>query len=82
MRSGWNEAENSFLFEVRILERNYDLTDPQRTGLISSMRWRRKLLKFEDEIERNNYTGGSSQAVSHSGYDMLRKLVNKLALTG
>ena len=49
-----DEAENSFMFEIRILEQNYDMTDPQgKTAFYKETA--RKLLEFEEEIERNNY---------------------------
>ena len=73
-------AENSFLFEVRILQGNYDLTDPQgRTDFFHEVAGR--LLKFEDEIERNSYLEAVAR-LYHIQADMLEKLVNKLALKG
>ena len=73
-------AENSFLFEVRILQGNYDLTDPQgRTDFFHEVAG--KLLKFEDEIERNSYLEAVAR-LYHIQADMLEKLVNKLALKG
>lgn len=48
------QAENSFLFEIRILEQNYNMEDPQgKTAFYQEAA--RKLLEFSDEIERNNY---------------------------
>lgn len=73
-------AENSFLFEVRILQGNCDLTDPQgRTDFFHEVAGR--LLKFEDEIERNSYLEAVAR-LYHIQADMLEKLVNKLALKG
>lgn len=73
-------AENSFLFEVRILQGNYDITDPQgRTDFFHEVAG--KLLKFEDEIERNSYLETVAR-LYHMQADMLEKLVNKLALKG
>lgn len=47
-------AENSFFFELRILERDYDLNDPDsRTLFYREMAV--KLLQFEDPLERSNY---------------------------
>lgn len=67
-------AENSFLFEIRILERNYDLNDPeQKTAFYQETA--RKLLEFSEELERDNYI----QAVSKQfniPYESLKKLVN------
>lgn len=74
------EAENSFLFEVRISEQDYDMNDPQgKTDFFHNVA--KKLLNFEDEIERNNYiesVAGKYRVDSK----MLTKLVNKLALKG
>ena len=74
------EAENSFLFEVRISERDYDMTDPQgKTDFFHNVAG--KLLSFEDEIERNNYTESVARKYQIEG-STLQKLVNKLALKG
>ena len=48
------EARGSFEFEVMVLEREYDFSDPeQKTDFYNAMA--KKLLSFEDELERNNY---------------------------
>lgn len=74
------QAENSFLFEVRILERDFDLGDPQgKTDFFHGVA--RKLLAFEDEIERSNYTESVARRY-HVEAGMLTKLVNRLALQG
>ena len=49
------EAQSSFLFEIEVLERGYNLKDPaQKTAFFDETA--RKLLNFSDELERNNYT--------------------------
>ncbi len=67
-------AENSFLFEIRVLSRNYDLNDPeQKTSFYQETA--KKLLEFSEDLERDNYT----QAVSKHfdiPYESLKKLVN------
>lgn len=67
------EAENGFLFEVRILENDYDLKDPDgKTGFYNEVA--RRLLGFTQEIERNNYI----EAVCGKypiGYEELKRLV-------
>lgn len=74
-----DQAENSFLFEIRMLEQNYDMNDPQsKTAFYNEMA--RRLLNFSEELERNNYI----QAVADKyqiGFEELRKLVNHLALS-
>ena len=72
-----DEAENSFFFEIRVLEREFDLKDPD-----SKTRFHReiakKLCSFGEEVERENYI----QAIAEKyniGYDNLRKLVTSYA---
>ena len=74
------QAENSFLYEIRILQGNYDMADPQgKTSFFHEVAAR--LLKFEDEIERTSYLESVAR-LYHIQPDMLQKLVNKLALKG
>ncbi len=71
------EAKNSFLFEIDVLKRNYDLEDPeQKTRFYNETA--RKLLEFPEALERDNYI----QAVSREqmiNYQDLKQLVNRLA---
>ncbi len=68
-----DKAENSFLFELRILERDYDLNDPDsKTGFYREIA--KKLCNFEEEVERENYIE-SVAGKYHIGYENLRKLV-------
>ncbi len=73
-----DEAENSFLFEVRIMESQHDMNDPEsKTAFYNEVA--KKLLGFTEELERNNYI----EAVADKyqiGFDNLRKLVNQLAM--
>ena len=49
-----DEAENSFIFEIRMLQNEYDMKDPQgKTAFHQKVA--EKLLGFSEEIERNNY---------------------------
>ena len=75
-----DHAENSFMFEIRIMEQNYDMKDPEAKTLFYN-EIAQKLLGFSEELERNNYI----QAVAdkyHIGFEDLRKLVNNLAIKG
>ncbi len=67
------QAENSFFFEIRILEEQYNLKDPeQKTRFHREIA--RKLCEFSEEVERDNYL----QAVAEKyfiGVENLRKLV-------
>ncbi|MBO5055913.1 MAG: DNA primase [Lachnospiraceae bacterium] len=67
------QAENTFFFELRMLQRDYDLKDPE-----SKTRFYREIAKklcgFPEEVERENYI----QAVADKyqiGFQNLRKLV-------
>ena len=75
-----DRAENSFLFEIRILEESYDMNDPEsKTAFYNEIA--KKLLTFSEELERNNYI----EAVADKyqiGFENLRRLVNNLAVGG
>lgn len=75
-----DEAENSFLFEIRILNEQYDMNDPaSKTAFFNETA--QKLLGFSEELERNNYI----QAVAEKYFvtvEELKKLVNNLAVKG
>lgn len=68
-----DEAENSFFFELRIMERDYNLKDPEsKTKFYREIA--KKLCEFSEDVERENYI----QAVADRyliGFDNLRKLV-------
>ncbi len=72
-----DQAENSFFFEIRILEGQFDMADPE-----SKTRFHReiarKLCEFSEELERENYL----QAVAEKyliGIEQLRRLVTGYA---
>ncbi len=72
-----DQAENSFFFEIRVLEDNYDLNDPE-----SKTKFHReiakKLCEFTEDVERENYL----QAITdkyHIGFENMRKLVTSYA---
>ena len=73
-------AENSFMFEIRILEQKYDMKDPEgKTAFQTEVA--KKLLDFTTELERNNYM----EAVAgkyHMSFEALRNLVNQLGTQG
>ena len=48
------EAQNRFFFEIEVIKKNYSMSDPeQKTKFIHETA--RKLLVFEDKIQRDNY---------------------------
>lgn len=58
-----DEAENSFFFEMRVLEKDFDTSDPEgRTKFHEAMA--KRLAQFDDELERDNYI--SSTAAKYS----------------
>lgn len=67
------EAQNSFLFEVEVLQQQYDMKDPEsKTAFYSAVA--RKILEFEEELERENYIEAVAQKYQ-VGFENLRKLV-------
>ncbi len=76
LRERISKAENSFLFEVEIKKREFDLSDPaQKTEFYHSVA--EMLLTFDEPLERDNYI----QAVSRGQdipYEELRRLVNSM----
>lgn len=74
-----DNADNSFIFEVKMLMAQYDMKNPQsKSEFYNSVA--AKLLEFPDELERNVYI----EAVSREfmiPQDSLDKMVKKLALS-
>ena len=73
------EAKNSFLFEVDVLRRGYEMGDPgQKTRFYQETA--RKLLQFGEALERENYL----QAVAREQMipaEELRGLVNRMGMS-
>lgn len=68
------EASNSFLFEIEVLSREYNMEDPQgKTNFHKEIA--KRLLQFPIELERNNYIEAIS-AKYFINYDNLVSLVN------
>ena len=72
-----DEAENGFMFEIRVMQKDYDLKDPDsKTRFYKEIA--KKLCGFSEEVERENYT----QAVAEKyniGLEQLKKLVVEFA---
>ena len=67
------QAENSFFCELRMLQRDYDLNDPEaKTKFHREIA--KKLCGFSEEVERENYIEAVARKY-HIGFDNLRKLV-------
>lgn len=72
-----DHAENSFFFELRQLQKNYDLSDPeQKTAFHREIA--RKLCTFSEEVERENYIEAVAQKY-HIGFENLCRLVGTYA---
>ncbi|OUP50580.1 DNA primase [Lachnoclostridium sp. An181] len=71
-------AENSFMFGLRVLAKSYDMNSPEgKTEFFRETA--RRLGEFEEEIERNNYIEAVAKTY-HTGYEELQKLVRKVAV--
>ncbi len=69
-------SENSFLFELRMLERQFHLDDPEgKTAFYNEAA--RRLLGFTEELERNNYIEAVAEKYQ-IGFENLRKLVYRM----
>ncbi len=73
-----DQAENSFFFEVRMLERDYDLKDPESKTLFYK-EIARKLCGFSVDVERENYLEAIAEKY-HIGFENLRRLVGSYAM--
>ena len=72
------KARNGFMFSLEVLERNYDMTSPEgKTDFMKEAA--KKLVEFDEEIERNNYIDAVAAAY-HVRSDDLRKLVGRMAI--
>lgn len=76
-----DNAENAFLFEIRMLERDFNMEDPEeKTNFHNQIA--RRLCEFGEDVERENYLTAVAEKY-HIGFDNLRKLVvNTAARTG
>lgn len=74
------QAENSFLFEIRLLSEEYDLKDPAgKTEFANETA--KKLLQFSEELERDNYIEAIADKYG-MGFENLRKLVYHFGTQG
>lgn len=73
-------AVNGFLFEVKATQREYDMKDPQgKTDF--QMAIARKLCRFENEMERENYIQATADFCGIR-IENLKKTVHRMALAG
>lgn len=70
-----DQAENSFLFEIRILQQQYDMHDPEsKTSFYNEVA--KKLCGFSEKLERDNYIEAVASQYMLAVEDV-RKLVNQ-----
>lgn len=75
-----DQAENGFMFEIRILSDSFNLDDPaDKTSFHTEIAAR--LLKFEEEVERENYLDAIARKYGIN-QDALKKLVISQASKG
>ncbi len=73
-----SKAMGSFMFEISVLEKDYNLNDPEgKTGFFNAVA--KRLIEFNQELERNNYIEAIARTYSIS-YEDLRSLVNRYGL--
>ncbi len=74
-----DHAKDSFIFEIEMMQKEYDLSDVrQKVDFYHAVA--RKLLEFTEELERNVYVSEISSIFSIPESD-LKSMVRKLALT-
>ena len=72
-----DQAQNSFFFELQVLERDYRMDDPEsKTAFHREIA--KKLCGFEEEVERENYIESVAQKYN-IGFENLRRLVSSYA---
>jgi DNA primase len=75
-----DQAENSFLFEVSVLEKSYDMKDPDaKTRFFQEVA--AKIATFELEIERENYIEAVAGKYQIS-FEGLRRMVMNVLMQG
>lgn len=75
-----DQAENSFLFELSVLEKSYDMKDPDgKTRFFQAVA--AKIAEFELEIERENYIEAVTGKYQIS-FEGLRKMVMNVLMQG
>jgi DNA primase len=71
-----DEAKNSFFFEINVMQKDYEMTDPeQKTKFFNETA--KKLIGFREELERNFYIDAVAKTYQID-VEQLRRLVNRL----
>ncbi len=76
-----DEAENGFLFEIRILRKNYRIDDPaEKTKFETEVA--RKLCVFSEELERENYLNAVAEQYSIPRDSLKKRVISEAAREG
>ncbi|MCR5196896.1 MAG: DNA primase [Pseudobutyrivibrio sp.] len=75
------QAENSFMYQVRMLQNNYDMTDPEKKSDFQKEAARMIVTEFPTQLERENYTE-SVAARFNIPRDALAKYILELGQSG
>ncbi len=71
-----DQAVNSFLFEIEVIEKRYDFKNPEsKTAFFKETA--KKLLEFTEEIERNTYVEAVAERY-RLPYEKLKKMVDTM----
>lgn len=69
-----DKAMNSFMYEIKAMQKDYDLKDPEsKTKFFSEIA--KKIVEFPEELERNNYIEAVAAEYMIAG-DSLKKMVS------
>ncbi|SEA23023.1 DNA primase [Pseudobutyrivibrio sp. ACV-2] len=74
-------AENSFMYQVRMLQKNYDMTDPEKKSDFQKETARMIVTEFPTQLERENYTE-SVAARFNIPKDALARYIMELGQSG
>lgn len=75
-----DDAENGFMYEIRMLESEYDMKDPSgKSGFVKDVASR--LMRFDDPVERDNYIGLIAYKYDVSK-ESLSEVLKKLLIAG
>ena len=76
-----NKARNGFLFSLEILERDYDMNSPEgKTEFYNAVA--KRLIEFEDNLERNNYIEAVAEKYRISIEDLRQKVAKTAIQSG
>ena len=76
-----DEAENTFFFEIRMLQKDYNMQDPEsKTKFYREIA--RKLCGFSEEVERENYIQAVAQRYQISVENLRRLMLSYAMQTG